>query len=65
MDARGFVKSQFYPFIWYKEEMVLIFYVDYFLIFSPSKDKIDGVYASIWEDLKMKDFGELNKYLGI
>ena len=33
--------------MYYREDMVLLFYVDEFLMFSPSKDKIDGVYASI------------------
>ena len=31
-----------------REEMVLIFYVDGFLLFSPYKDKLDDMYASLW-----------------
>ena len=45
--------------------MVLLFYVDDCLMFSPSKDKIYEVYASLHADFKIEDDGELNKYLGI
>ena len=48
-----FVQSQVYPCGWYKEEMVLLFYVDDCLIFSPSKDKIDELYASLQENFKI------------
>ena len=34
-------------------------------MFLPSKDEIDGVYASLQEDFKIEDDGELKKYLGI
>ena len=34
-------------------------------MFSPSKDKIDDVYASLRAYLKIEGGGELNKYLGI
>ena len=46
MDTRGFLQSQVYPCVWYIEDMVLLFYVDYCLNFSPSKNKIDDVYIS-------------------
>ena len=45
--------------------MVLVFYVDDYLVFSPSKDKIDDIYSSLPEDLNIEDDRELNKYLGI
>ena len=45
--------------------MVILFYVYYCLIFSPSNDKIDKVYAYLQADFKMEDDGDLNKYLGI
>ena len=41
------------PCIWYKEEMVLLFNVDDCLMFSPYKDKIDELYASIKEDFNI------------
>ena len=59
------MQSQVDPCVWYKEEMVLLFYVDDCLMFSPYKDKIDEVYASLQEYFKIEDDRELNKYLGI
>ena len=53
------------PCVWYKEEMVLLFYVDDCLIFSPSKDKIDEVYTSLQAYFKTEDGGDINKYLCI
>ena len=34
-------------------------------MFSPSKDKIDEVYASLQSYLNIEDDGDINKYLGI
>ena len=45
--------------------MVLLFYVDDCLMFSPSENKIYEVYASLQEYLNIEDDGELNKYLGV
>ena len=42
--------------------MVLLFYVDYCLMFSPYKDKLDEFYASLQEYFKIEDDVELNKY---
>ena len=44
MEARGFVQYQVYLCVWYREEMVLLFYVHYCLMFISTKDKIDDVY---------------------
>ena len=44
-------------------KMVLLFYVDDCLMFSPSKDKTDEVYASLQAYFKIEDNGELNNYL--
>ena len=53
LEAIGFVQSQVYPYFWYKEEMVLLFYIGDCLMFSPSKDKIEEVYASIQTESKI------------
>ena len=45
--------------------MVLLCCVDDCLMISTSKDKNDEVYASLQEDLKIEDDGDLNNYLGI
>ena len=65
LEAIGFVQSQVYPYFWYKEEMVLLFYIGDCLMFSPSKDKIEEVYASIQTESKIEYDVELKKYLGI
>ena len=65
LEDRSFFQSQVDPFIWYKEEIILIFYIDDCLIFIPSKDKIDGLYDSLQAYCKIEDDVELNKYLGI
>ena len=46
LEARYFVQSQVDLCLWYKEEIVLLSYVDDCLIFSPSKDEIDEVEAT-------------------
>ena len=43
--------------------MVPLFYLDDFLMISPSKDKIDNLYASLQECFNIEDDGELKKYL--
>ena len=45
--------------------MVILFYVDHCLRFSPSKDKSNYVYASLRVYFKIEDDGELKKYLRI
>ena len=45
--------------------MILIFYVDYCLMFNTSMDKIDDAYASLQTYFKIEDDRYLNKYLGI
>ena len=42
--------------------MVLLFYVDGCLLFSPSKDKIDGIYDSLQSGFNIEDDWEHNKY---
>ena len=65
MEARDFVQPQVYPCVWYKEEIVLLCYVDGCLVFSPSKDKIDEVYVSLQEDSNIEGDGNINNYLGM
>ena len=65
MEARGFLQYQVYPCMWYREDMALLLYVDDCLIFSPSNNKINYVYASLQADFKIKDDGYITKYLGI
>ena len=45
LEDREFLLSQVDPCILFIEEMVLLFYVNYCLMFSTSMDKMDSVYA--------------------
>ena len=65
LEARYFSQSQVDPRAWYKEEMFLLFYVYDCLMSSPSKDKIDEVYAYLQEDFKIENDEELKNYPGI
>ena len=65
LEAIGFVQYQVDPGVWYREEIDILFYVDDCLIFSPSKDKIDDIYAPLQVGFKIGDDEELNKYLVI
>ena len=47
LEAMNLVQSKVDSCVWYKEEMVLLFYVYYWLMFSNSKDKSAEVHASI------------------
>ena len=49
----------------YREDMVLLLYIDDFLILSTYKDRIDGFYTSLQEYLNIEDDGYIYKYLGI
>ena len=63
LEATGFVKSQVDPCVCYKEEMVILFYVDHCLMFSPYKDKSNDIYASLWGYFQIEDDGELKNIL--
>ena len=60
-----FSQLQVYPCVWYKKEMVPLYYVDDCLMFSLSKNKIGEVYVSLQEYFKTEDDGYLKKYLEI
>ena len=62
MEARGVLQSHVDTYVGYKEEMVLVFYVDRCLMFSPSKDKNDDLYASLQAYFKIEDDIDLNKW---
>ena len=53
MEAIGFVQSKVDPCIQYREDMVLLFYFDIYLMFGPSKNEIDDVYDSLQADFNI------------
>ena len=40
LEARGFVQSQVDPYVWCRDEMIILLYVGDFLMLSTSKDKL-------------------------
>ena len=54
LEDRNFVQSQVDTCLWYKEEMLLQFYINDCLMFSPYKYKIYELYlsSSIFQDRK-------------
>ena len=46
-------------------KIVLLFYVDDCLMISNYKDKFYAVYLYLRTDIKIEDYGDLNKYLDI
>ena len=65
LEYRGFVQPQVGPYMYYREDVVILFYVYGCLTFIPSEDKIDYVYTSLRENFKIEDDGDINKYLEI
>ena len=61
LQVRGCVQYKVDTYVWYREEIVILFYMDGFLVFITSKDKLYVVYASIQTELKIEVDGELNK----
>ena len=57
MDAKGFLKSWVYPCVCYREDFVLLFCVDDFIMFSTFNDKIDDLYDSLYADLNIENDG--------
>ena len=57
MDAKGFLKSWVYPCVCYREDFVLLFCVDDFLMFSTFNDKIDDLYDSLYAYLNIENDG--------
>ena len=45
--------------------MVLLLYVNDYIIISPSRDKIDDICIFLKNDFKIEDDEYLNKYIGI
>ena len=65
MEYRAFFQYQVDPIGWYREDVVLLFYVDGCLFLSPYKDKIDDFYFSLQAYFNIEDYRDINKYLGI
>ena len=60
-----FVQSQVSPCVCHIEDIFLLVYVSYHIMFRTSKDKIGTVYEYLFIYYKIEDDGKLNKYIGV
>ena len=61
-----FEQSKVDPCVWYRDKVIILFYVDNTWIFSPTKQEADTVFADLQrEKFKVDDEGEVQDFLGI
>ena len=68
LKARDFFPSQVDPCVYYRENCIVLVFVDDCLIFSKDKSVIDGFIYSLQhgeENYILTDEGEIEKYLGV
>jgi hypothetical protein len=68
LKDRGFTPSEINPCLYLKKNMVLLTYVNDFIIISPSKESINRLIAFMQsgpENFKLIDEGDVNKFLGV
>ena len=55
------------PYVFMGEDVIVLLYVDYFLIFSQDKDNINQLLEKLKnkETLYLTDEGDVDKYLGV
>ena len=61
----GFKQSSVDPCIFFYKKVVLLMYVDDFIIAGPSDDDIDEAIEMIQDNTDVEDKGEVNDYVGI
>ena len=68
LEKRGFVPSMIDECVFYSEGVVVLTYVDDFIIFGDSDKRVDDVIQSLHEGSENFDFtdeGNVGKYLGV
>ena len=68
LKNRGFTPSQVDPCVLYREDCIILVYVDDCIIFSRSKTINDSIVTSLQngpENFQLTDEGDLNRYLGV
>jgi hypothetical protein len=68
MTDQGFPPSEIDPCLYLKENMVLLTYVNDWIIISPSHDSINRLISSMQsgpENFKLTDKGGVNNFLGV
>ena len=68
LKQRDFFPSEMDPCVYYKDNCIVLVYVDDCIIFSKDKSVIDDLIHSLMngpENYVLTDEGEINKYLGV
>ncbi len=67
--ARGFKQGEVDPCVFYKEDLILMIYVDDVICFSPKAELIDEFVASMQrpepQQYVLEDLGDVTSYLGL
>ena len=64
-DPIGMEPSRVDPCIWYKEDLILVIYVDDCLIYSKEKEATDELISQLRENFTLTDEGDVDTYLGV
>ena len=62
---RGYTQSKVDPCLFYKEDSIIVTYVDDCIIFGKDHKKVKEIIKSLEENFKLTDEGDLSAYLGI
>ena len=68
LKDRGFIQSQVDPCVFYKEEYIVLTYVDDCIILGKQMHMVDSVIDSLRngdKDFKLTDEGSIDKYIGV
>ena len=68
LTDRGFLQSQVNPCVFFKDECIVLAYVDDCIILGKHMHIVDSVIDSLRmgnEDFKLTDEGSIDKYLGV
>ena len=57
LEIRWFIPYQVDSYVWYREYMVLLFYVDDCIMIRPYKDKTDDLHGYLQAGFNIEDDG--------
>ena len=62
---RGFCQSKVDPCLFYKNDTIIVIYVDNYIIFAKDHVKVQEIIISLKDNFKLTDEGDLSIYLRI
>jgi len=62
---RGYVQSKVDPCLFFKNDSIIVTYVDDCIIFAKDHNKVQEIIKSLEDSFKLTDEGDLSAYLGI